>query len=580
MNTTALAAPGNAAPPAQVVTVTQPASLGTRLQALPRRKQLGLGVGLLLLLALIVYLAGQGRQGDFRPLFTGLSDKDGGAIAAQLAQQQVPHRIEAGGTILVPAAQVYDVRMRLAAAGLPKGSLVGFELLDKPSLGQTQFNERLNFQRALEGELTRTITALADVSDARVHLALPQQNGFFREQQKPSASVMLQLRGGRTLDRAQVAGIVHLVSSSVPELKPAAVSVLDQTGKLLSDAEGQGLSLGLDAQQQQYKNQLEVSLTRRIEALLEPIVGPGNLRATVTADLDFSQTEQTSEVFAPNQGEQAKQTLRSHMVNESRNGAGNGQPTGIPGAVSNQPPVPAQAPVNGAAAPLQGAPQAQGTGANAGGAGRRDETRNYEVDKTVRVTRLGSGEVRRLNAAVVLNHRSSTDAKGKTSSAPLPEAEIERVTQLVREAIGFNEQRGDSLRVVTSAFVKPEVQEYSLPLWQQPWARDLFASGAVPLALVLIALIVVFGLVRPAIKAAFPPAVLVEEKVPAGATLSEVVGDTPALGSNADLLGLPALEAPIDATKLERARLFTQGNPLAVANVVRAWMNGEEPSES
>jgi flagellar M-ring protein FliF len=276
MNTTALAAPGNAAPPAQVVTVTQPASLGTRLQALPRRKQLGLGVGLLLLLALIVYLAGQGRQGDFRPLFTGLSDKDGGAIAAQLAQQQVPHRIEAGGTILVPAAQVYDVRMRLAAAGLPKGSLVGFELLDKPSLGQTQFNERLNFQRALEGELTRTITALADVSDARVHLALPQQNGFFREQQKPSASVMLQLRGGRTLDRAQVAGIVHLVSSSVPELKPAAVSVLDQTGKLLSDAEGQGLSLGLDAQQQQYKNQLEVSLTRRIEALLEPIVGPGN----------------------------------------------------------------------------------------------------------------------------------------------------------------------------------------------------------------------------------------------------------------------------------------------------------------
>jgi flagellar M-ring protein FliF len=497
-----------------------------------------------------------------------LSDKDGGAIAAQLAQQQVPHRIEAGGTILVPAAQVYDVRMRLAAAGLPKGSLVGFELLDKPSLGQTQFNERLNFQRALEGELTRTITALADVSDARVHLALPQQNGFFREQQKPSASVMLQLRGGRTLDRAQVAGIVHLVSSSVPELKPAAVSVLDQTGKLLSDAEGQGLSLGLDAQQQQYKNQLEVSLTRRIEALLEPIVGPGNLRATVTADLDFSQTEQTSEVFAPNQGEQAKQTLRSHMVNESRNGAGNGQPTGIPGAVSNQPPVPAQAPVNGAAAPLQGAPQVQGTGANAGGAGRRDETRNYEVDKTVRVTRLGSGEVRRLNAAVVLNHRSSTDAKGKTSSAPLPEAEIERVTQLVREAIGFNEQRGDSLRVVTSAFVKPEVQEYSLPLWQQPWARDLFASGAVPLALVLIALIVVFGLVRPAIKAAFPPAVLVEEKVPAGATLSEVVGDTPALGSNADLLGLPALEAPIDATKLERARLFTQGNPLAVANVV------------
>jgi flagellar M-ring protein FliF len=409
MNTTALAAPGNAAPPAQVVTVTQPASLGTRLQALPRRKQLGLGVGLLLLLALIVYLAGQGRQGDFRPLFTGLSDKDGGAIAAQLAQQQVPHRIEAGGTILVPAAQVYDVRMRLAAAGLPKGSLVGFELLDKPSLGQTQFNERLNFQRALEGELTRTITALADVSDARVHLALPQQNGFFREQQKPSASVMLQLRGGRTLDRAQVAGIVHLVSSSVPELKPAAVSVLDQTGKLLSDAEGQGLSLGLDAQQQQYKNQLEVSLTRRIEALLEPIVGPGNLRATVTADLDFSQTEQTSEVFAPNQGEQAKQTLRSHMVNESRNGAGNGQPTGIPGAVSNQPPVPAQAPVNGACGAAAGCASTTGDRRQCGRRrpARRDAQLRGRQDRARDAPgqRRGAPPERRRGAQPPLKHR-------------------------------------------------------------------------------------------------------------------------------------------------------------------------------
>jgi flagellar M-ring protein FliF len=172
-----------------------------------------------------------------------------------LAQQQVPYKIEPGGTILVPSSQVYDVRMRLAANGLPKGSLVGFELLDKPSLGQTQFGERLNFQRALEGELTRTITALADVSDARVHLALPQQNGFFREQQKPSASVMLNLRGGRVLDRAQIAGIVHLVSSSVPELNPRAVSVLDHTGKLLSSNE-EGGGLGLDAQQQ-YKSAAE-----------------------------------------------------------------------------------------------------------------------------------------------------------------------------------------------------------------------------------------------------------------------------------------------------------------------------------
>lgn len=557
------------APPADVV--VKPATFGQRLQALPRNNQIGLALGLVLLVALLVYLSSGARSGDYRPVFTGLSDKDGGAIAAQLAQQQVPYRIEPGGTILVPAAQVYDVRMKLAAAGLPKGGLVGFELLDKPSLGQTQFNERLNFQRALEGELTRTITALADVADARVHLAMPQQTGFFREQQKPSASVMLHLRGGRTLDRAQIAGIVHLVSSSVPELQPKAVSVLDQTGKLLSGNDEQGAGLGLDANQQQYKNQLESNLARRIEALLEPIVGPGNLRSTVTADLDFSQTEQTSEAYAPNQGADAKQAVRSQQTNESNNGNAS-LPTGVPGAISNQPPVPAQAPINGASAPLQGAQQ--GAGANSS---RRDSVTNFEVDKTVRVTRTATGEIRRLNAAVVLNHRSKTDAKGKTTSEALPQEEVDRMTQLVRQAIGFNEQRGDSLQVVSSPFVKPEVVEINLPLWQQPWARELFAMGAVPLALVLVALIIVFGMVRPAIKAAFPPAVIIDEKVPQGATLSEVVGDTPALPAPQQL-GLPALEAPIDATKLERARMFAQGNPLAVANVVRAWMQGEEPS--
>lgn len=564
------------APPADVVVPAAPApGLLARLQTLPPRNQLGLGLGLLLLLAVLVMLPMWSQSGDYRPLFTGLSDKDGGAVVAQLAQQQISYKTEPGGTILVPASQVYDLRMKLASAGLPKGSLVGFELLDKPSLGQTQFNERLNFQRALEGELTRTITALADVADARVHLAMPQQTGFFREQQKPSASVMLHLRGGRMLDRAQIAGIVHLVSSSVPELQPKAVSVLDQTGKLLSNNEdGGNAGLGLDAQQQQYKNQLESNLARRIEALLEPVVGAGNLRTTVTADLDFSQTEQTSEAYAPNQGASAVQTLRSHVVNESQNAA-NTTPTGIPGAVTNQPPVPAQAPINGQAAPLQGAQQ--GAGAAGGGSSRRDETRNYEVDRTVRVTRQASGEIRRLNAAVVINHRTSTDPRGRSTTTALPEAEIERLTQLAREAMGFNEQRGDSLRLVNAAFVKPVVEEVSVPVWQQPWARDLFSSGAVPFALVLVALIVVFGMVRPAIRAAYPPAVVIDDRVAAGATLSEVVGDTPALPPS-DPFGLPALEAPIDATKLERARMFAQGNPLAVANIVRAWMNGEEPT--
>ncbi|MBH9552748.1 flagellar basal-body MS-ring/collar protein FliF [Inhella gelatinilytica] len=559
-------------------TAATPVALGTepgfadRLKALPRRNQLGLFLGLLLLVAVIALLGTRTGTADYRPLFTGLSDKDGGAVIAQLAQMQVNYRSEPGGTILVPASQVYDLRMKLASNGLPKGSLVGFELLDKPSIGQTQFNERLNFQRALEGELTRTITALADVADARVHLAIPQQTGFFREQQKPSASVMLHVRGGRNLDRNQIAGIIHLVSASVPELNPKAVSVLDQTGKLLSNNEdGQG-ALGMDAQQMLYKQNLEHSLATRIQALLEPLVGRENFRTTVTADIDFSQSEQTSEAYAPNQGNTAQQTLRSHVVNESQN-TNVQPPTGVPGASSNQPPVQATAPVTGASGPLQAAQQ----GGSGNTSSRRDETRNYEVDKTVKVTRLATGTVKRLTAAVVLNHRSKTDAKGKTTTEALPQAEMDRITALVREAVGFVEQRGDSLQVVSSPFVQPKVETVDTPLWQQPIVREAIGFGAVPAALVLVALIIVFGMVRPALRAAYPPPVEVEgPTAKPGATLSEVVGEQAVLPAPVE--AMPRLETPLDQTKLQRARAMAKDNPLAVANIVRAWINGEEPT--
>ena len=332
----------------------------------------------------------------------------------QLAQMQVPYRNEPGGIILVPASQVYDVRMKLASAGLPKGSVVGYELMDGARFGQTQFQERLTFQRGLEGELTRSITALAAVQNARVHLALPNQNGFFREQQKPTASVMLTLYPGRTLERAQIAGIVHLVSSSVPEMNPKAVSVLDQTGALLTGDQANPQA-GLDAQQLQYVAQVESGYQKRIFELLEPLVGRDNLRATVTADVDFSQSEATSEEFSPNQGKDATVAIRSQQVSESSGSTG-GAPSGVPGAASNQPPVPATAPVSGSPGALQGA-QSGGNSNN-----RRDATTNYEIDKTVRVTRNATGAIKRLNAAVVVNHRSSTDAKGKTTTEALPQA--------------------------------------------------------------------------------------------------------------------------------------------------------------
>ena len=341
-------------------------SFAARVAALPARSKLMLGAGAAALVAIVVALSLWGGQGDYKVLYANLSDKDGGAIIAQLSQMNVPYKhADGGAAILVPAASVHEVRLRLASAGLPKGSVIGFELLDNAKFGQTQFQERLSFQRGLEGELIRSITVMNAVESARVHLALPNQNGFFREQQKPSASVLLTLRPGRTLDRAQIAGIVHLVSSSIPEMNPKSVSVLDQSGALLSAPEGAGHGAGIDAQQLQYVSQLEAGYTKRIVELLEPVVGRQNLRATVTAEVDFSQTEATSEVFKPNQGPQGQIAIRSQQTTEQA-GGGASLPSGVPGAASNLPPTAASAPVNGSTQPLQAA-----GGSNAGNS-RRD----------------------------------------------------------------------------------------------------------------------------------------------------------------------------------------------------------------
>ncbi|MFN3304268.1 MAG: flagellar basal-body MS-ring/collar protein FliF [Roseateles sp.] len=562
----ALSAPAAAAAPMMVTPAdAPPPNFVQRLNGLPLRSKLTMGAGLLALAGAVLAITLWSAQGDYRPLYSGLSDKDGGAVIGQLSTLNVPYKHEAGGTILVPAGQVYELRMKLAALGLPKGGpggngAVGFELLDKSSIGQTQFNERLNFQRALEGELTRTITAMSDVADARVHLAIPQQNGFFREQQKPSASVMLTLRGGRTLDRAQIAGIVHLVSSSVPELHPKAVSVLDQTGALLSQT-GTDPATGLDGQQLQYKQQIEAGYNKRIFELLEPVVGRDNLRATVTADLDFSQTEATAEEYRPNQGPNTQAAVRSSQSNESIN-ANPALPTGVPGAATNQPPVPATAPVNGASAPLQAAQGGAGTNSS-----RREQVTNYELDKTVRVTRGAVGTVKRLNAAIVINHRTVTDAKGKTTQQALPAEEITRLTDLVKEAMGFSAERGDSVKVISAPFVVDKTEPADVPLWKQPWLLDLARSAIVPLAFVAVALIAVFGMIRPAIKAAAPP----KPEEPAE-TVSEVVDDQEMLPA---VDGMPRLEAPLHNEKLERARQLARDNPLAVANIVRDWMAGQ-----
>lgn len=548
--------------PTELVPATP--GFGARLAALPMKSRVSLGLGVAALVAVLAAITLWSSQGDYKVLYANLSDKDGGAIIAQLSQMNVPYRYsEGGGAILVPAASVHDLRLKLASAGLPKGSVVGFELMDGAKFGQTQFQERLTFQRGLEGELTRSITSMASVQNARVHLALPNQNGFFREQQKPSASVMLTLFPGRSLDRAQVAGIVHLVSSSVPELSPKSVSVLDQTGALLSGSPEEN-GAGLDAQQLQYVSQIEQSFSKRILDILDPVIGRDNLRAQVTADVDFSRTESTSEEFKPNQGENADVTVRSMQRTEQSSGNGSGA-TGIPGATSNQPPLAATAPLTGASQPLQ---TAQGGGA-ANSNNRKDAVTNYEVDKTVRVTRNATGVVRRLNAAVVVNHRSVTDAKGKTTSVPLTPDEIEKLNVLVRETIGFNQQRGDSVKVINAPFKAEPAVVDNTPLWKQPATLDLLRAAAVPAALAIVALAIVFGLIRPALRAA-----AADKETKKGNNLDAVVADNEAL-PGADGKDVPQLEAPKSTANLDGARSFAKENPAAVANIVRNWVNGE-----
>ena len=552
-NTTTLAAQANPGPL-------------QRWSALPARTQLAATLGAAALLAVLGFMLSGARDADYRVLFPQLSDKDGGAVIERLTQLNVPYRFNDGSsTILVPAGRVHELRMKLASAGLPSGSAGGsggYELLDKNSFGQTQGQERMKMQRAIEGELTTTIQSLESVKAARVHLALPQQNGFFREQQKPSASVVLTLHAGRTLDRAQTAGIVRVVSGSVPELSAKAVSVVDSTGALLSASSDDESSQGLDSQQLQYRRELEAGHHKRVLALLEPVVGRDNVRASITADIDFSQVMQTAEAYRPNQGDDGKPAVRE-VRSEDANQPGSATPSGVPGATSNQPPVPAQAPINGAAQPLQAA----GAGAGTGATTRRESATRFEVDKTVTVTKAAVGNVRRLNAAVVVNHRSNTDAKGKTTSTPLSEKEIEQLTALVQQGIGFNAERGDVVKVVNAPFrAEPTTAADDTPIWKQGWLIDLLRSAMAPLALALVGLVIVLKLIKPALTAVLTP-----PTPPPGSQLSEVVVDEPPPAPEP----VQTLAAPQHTARIAAARTLAKENPAAVASIVRGWVSGE-----
>jgi flagellar M-ring protein FliF len=563
---------------ADVATIPLNPTVGQRLAGLDQGQRLRLALGIVLFVAIGIVGLVMGRQAEWRVLYANLADKDGGAVIAQLGTLNIPYKYtEGGGAILVPADRVHDLRLKLASMGLPKGSVNGFEMMEANRFGMTQFQERLTFQRGLEGELTRSIQALSSVQNARVHLALPNQNGFFREQQKPSASVLLTLHPGRSLDRSQLAGIVHLVASSVPEMKASAVSVLDDTGKLLSTPpDGSGGMGSNDTEQFQYVQQLEQTYSRRILEMLEPMVGKQNVKAQVTAELDFSQTESTTESHKPNQTPDSS-AVRSQQTVESTNGLSGTPAAGVPGATTNQPPAQPSAPINGAAQPLtaNGQPGSAGPGSSAS---KRESTINYEVDKTIKVTKGATGVVKRINAAVVVNNLITTDDKGKTVSTPLTDAQLEKMTALVRETVGFSKDRGDSVNVVNAPFAMDKSETLETPLWRQPEVLEMVRSFAWPLGTVLLAALVLLGLVRPAMKGLAPPVTQIAstDELERGSQLDALESERPERPQlSAPGKSLDPAQPSSGELMLDDARKLTRDNPAAVANIIKAWMNGE-----
>ncbi|MFS2220922.1 flagellar basal-body MS-ring/collar protein FliF [Pantoea sp. B65] len=535
-------------------------------------------------IAVVIAMVLWAKAPDYRVLYNNLTDEDGGAIVTQLTQMNVPYRFEEnGGALMVPAEKVHELRLRLAQQGLPKGGAVGFELLDKEKFGISQFSEQVNYQRALEGELARTIETFGPVKSARIHLAMPKPTLFVREQKSPSASVTLNLQPGRALDEGQISAVVHMVSSSVAGLPPGNVTVVDQAGRLLTRADAAGRDLN-DAQLK-YTTDVENRYQQRIEAILGPIVGQGNVHAQVTAQIDFDSREQTDEQYKPNT-DLSTAAVRSRQSSLSEQ-LGGQNPGGVPGALSNQPAPANTAPIATenttpnakTAANNANTANAANTAASTGSSSarvvpsntRKDDTTNYEVDRTIRHTKMNVGNVKRLSVAVVVNYRA--DDKGKEIA--LNEQQIKQIEDLTREAMGFSTDRGDSVNVVNSLFTQSDVSGGELPFWQQQSFFEQMMIAGRWLLIALIAFILYRKLVRPHV-------VRKQKQEKAAAEAAAAMSLEPAEEAYSVTLSKDEQEQErksqhrMSAEVLsQRIREMSDNDPRVVALVIRQWMSNE-----
>ncbi|PHM65230.1 flagellar M-ring protein FliF [Xenorhabdus stockiae] len=526
-------------------------------------------------IAIIVALFLWLRSPDYRVLYSNLSDKDGGEIVTQLTQMNVPYRFaENGAAIMIPTDKVHEIRLKLAQQGLPKGGAAGFELLDKEKFGISQFSEQVNYQRALEGELARTIESLGPVQSARVHLALPKPSLFVREQKSPSASVTVGLLQGRALDEGQINAIVHMVSSSVAGLPPSNVTIVDQAGRLLTQSDANGRDL--NTTQLKYIQEVENRFQHRIETILAPVVGRGNVHAQVTAQVDFSRREETAEEYKPNQPPN-QAAVRSKQTSASEQ-SGGPLVGGVPGALSNQPSAAPSAPIE---KPKGNGDDKSAQGRNGNNSyermisnnrnNRHDETINYEVDRTIRHTQLQAGGVERLSVAVVVNYATVQGENGPETQALTPE-QLSQIESLTREAMGFSADRGDSLNVVNTPFNNTAEVIETLPFWQHPVLLEKLLELGRWLLLALVAWLLWRKMIVPQIarKRAAEKAALEAQKKQ----------NKPATESNAEMdekvrrqLARQRVNAEIQS---QRIRELAEKDPRVVALVIRQWMSNEQ----
>jgi flagellar M-ring protein FliF len=529
---------------------------------IPGLKQVGLLAGVAAAVAAAIWLVLWSQGQNYTVLYGQLSERESGQVMDALTAAGIEFKLNPSGAVSVPESKVQEARIRLASQGLPQSDSMGIEMIQKESaLGSSSLMESARYQSVLETELARTIIKVQGVQSARVHLALPKPTVFLRDARKATASVMLQLYPGRRLEPGQVAAIVHLVAASVPELAASDVTLVDQAGTLLNSPD-ESAEAAASTRQFEYTRKLEESYRQRIIELLEPMIGAGRVRATVTADMDFTVTEETHENYDPQ-----KTAVRSEQTSSEMRKGGDGV-EGIPGALSNQPPGTSGAPaIPGAATPGNPAPgAAQSTAASAPTSSAQRSTRNFEVDRTLSYVKQPVGVLKRLNVGVVLDDWQKADADGKVTTAPMSDTDIKRFSQLVRESIGLKEDRGDQLNVLNQAFKTnaPIGPIESPPLWETPWVTQL-AKQIVGAALVLV---VAFLVLRPLMKSVTKSA----PRRTAGGDAADIEGDRVSLSGQG---GKAIKLAPSFEQQIAAARTLVGQDPRRAAQVVKDWVSAD-----